>query len=80
MLAQLLKKVGSPRFDPVIFTTMPGAMEPGAMEAALTTEAAVNEGVCASAEKAKREKEIVMPISDVRNGYSISRPNCIECL
>jgi hypothetical protein len=52
-------------------TTIPGAIGPAAIEAAFTTEAAVNVGVCASAERAKREK-IVMPISEVRNVYSIS--------
>ena len=55
-----------------MFTTMPGAMAPATIDAALTTEAAVNEGACAWAENAKREKEIVMPVSDLSNGNSLS--------
>jgi len=56
----------------MIAATMPGAIGPAAMEAALTTEAAVKVGVCARAETARNENETVIPILDVRNGYSIS--------
>jgi hypothetical protein len=55
-----------------MFTNMPGAIVPETIEAALTTEAAVKVGVCAAAEKAQNEHETVIPISDVRNGDSLS--------
>ena len=64
-------KFGSPRFDPVMATTIPGARGPAAIEAAFFTEAAVNVGVCACAESTKTAKEIVMPIV-VRTVYPIS--------
>lgn len=44
---QLPGKFGSPRFVPVIAATIPGAIGPEVMEAALTTEEAVKVGVCA---------------------------------
>jgi hypothetical protein len=72
LLAQFRKNEGSPRFEPVMFTNMPGAIGPATIEAAFATEAAVKVGVCAAAEKAQKENETVIPISDVRNGYSIS--------
>jgi len=52
--------------------TMPGARGLAAMEAAFTTEAAVNVGVCACDEGNQRQKEIAIPINVVRNVYSIS--------
>jgi hypothetical protein len=52
-------------------TSEPGAMGPEAMDAAFNTVAAVNEGVCACAERANRVNRIVKPISDLRNFYSI---------
>ena len=61
--------------EPVMAATMPGAMGPAAMEAALTTEAAVNAGVCARAENAIREKRIGIPSRDVRTVHSISDEN-----
>lgn len=70
-LAQLLGNEGTPRFVPMMFATMPGAIGPATWDAALSTEVLVNDGVCACAARAKRENEIVMPVSDVRNGYSI---------
>jgi hypothetical protein len=63
-------KFGSPRFDPLMATTIPGASGPAVIEAAFNTVAAVNVGVCACAESAKTANEIVMPIV-VRNVYSI---------
>jgi hypothetical protein len=70
--AQSLNVDAPPRFEPTMFATMPGAIGPDNWDAALTTEVLVNDGICACAATARREVEIVMPISDVRNGYSIS--------
>ena len=69
---QFPKNTGSPRFEPVMAATIPGASGPETIEAALTTPAAVKVGVCACAENAPKENKIVMPNSDLRKVYSIS--------
>jgi hypothetical protein len=79
-LAQLMGNEGVPRFEPVMSATMPGAIGPATRDAALITELLVIVGVCACAARAKREHEIVMPISDVRNGYSIRTKLCRNIL
>ena len=65
---------------PVICITMPGAIVPAAREAAFTTEAAVNVGVCAAAGIGAKAIEIASAISDVRNGNSIFSDLCVEIL
>jgi len=73
VLEQLWVAKVSPRFEPVMATTMPGAIGPDTIEASFNTVAAVKVGVCACAERANREKEIVIPNNDLRNLYSISK-------
>jgi hypothetical protein len=61
-----------PRLVPVMATTIPGAIGPAVIEAAFSTDAAVNVGAWACAESARTERESEMPMSVVRNVYSIS--------